>query len=228
MKKKLLNLINFISIILLVLCLVNLFGEIFMPLNFATNVNYIIFAIIATIVICLKNKYTNKITILIIISSLILIIEAFFNLYSIINYVYLIIGITYLITSIILKYNLNQVEKIDKIDKNNKINDGKNLSIIGIVWLVIAFIISLFADELVLFVMFYSILGLGGTCLLFISIARFYEFKKSNSISANRKILNTISIIFTATSTLPFILIIIFAIFNLIVNFIYFLIQKIR
>lgn len=209
MKKKLLNLINFISIILLVFCLINLFGEIFMPLNFATNVNYIIFAIISTIVICLKNKYINKITILIIISSLILIIEAFFRLNSIINYVYLIIGITYLITAIILKYNLKQVEKNEEININNKIYDGKNLSIIGIIWLAIAFIISLFAKELLLFVMFYSILGLGGTCILFVSIAKFYEFKKTNNISTNRNILNTISIIFTATSTIPFILLVI-------------------
>ncbi len=215
MKNKYLNFINFMSVILLLVSLLNLFGDIFMPLKFTTNVNYIIFAIISTIVLCLKNKFINQITILIIISSVVLIIEATFSLNSIIDYLYIIIGIIYFTSSIILYYNFIKKEKNEKINVTNKIHDGQNLALIGLIWLLISFIIALFSKDLLIFCMIYSILGLGGTLVSIISVVRFYEFKKINNVSKKRIYLNTIIILLIITSTVPFLCILLISLFKL-------------
>lgn len=215
MKNKYLNIINFMSVILLLVSLLNLFGDIFMPLKFTTNVNYIIFAIISTIVLCLKNKFINQITILIIISSVVLIIEATFSLNSIIDYLYIIIGIIYFTSSIILYYNFIKKEKNEKINVTNKIHDGQNLALIGLIWLLISFIIALFSKDLLIFCMIYSILGLGGTLVSIISVVRFYEFKKINNVSKKRIYLNTIIILLIITSTVPFLCILLISLFKL-------------
>lgn len=215
MKNKYLNFINFMSVILLLVSLLNLFGDIFMPLKFTTNVNYIIFAIISTIVLCLKNKFINQITILIIISSVILIIEATFSLNSTIDYLYIIIGIIYFTSSIILYYNFIKKEKNEKINVANKIHDGQNLALIGLIWLLVSFIIALFSKDLLIFCMIYSILGLGGTFVSIISVVRFYEFKKTNNVSKKRIYLNTFIIVLIITSIVPFLCILLISLFKL-------------